>query len=143
MGKDTNKRWVLADGDPASSRQIADGPPTATPTNLRRGRRRLKHTNILMYCFCCFNLLRGYQRTVMSSRLSNSILTVSPVVQSSGCRMLRVAPPASPQTHQQPTPPIIYSCIISAANCFVNGTIPSPSPVNTMSLTVLIILLLA
>lgn len=39
--------------------------------------------------------------------------------------------------------PFIYSCIITAANCFVNGTVPSASPVNTMSLEMLIILLFA
>lgn len=39
--------------------------------------------------------------------------------------------------------PFIYSCITTVANCFVNGTLLSASPVNTMSLAMLIISLFA
>jgi len=105
------------------------------------------------------NLLKGYEDKLCfecwiwawcTPGLKQHIKTVSPVIQSTPKDLLWLLWLPYPSCH---TPlshtqinnkfPFIYSYTITAANCFVNGTVPSASPVNTMSLAMLIILLFA
>lgn len=126
-----------------------------TAHNTHTHKKNTTHKLLLFSFFLIFLKVRGgqvlnveYQCDVVQA--SNSKLKQCPQSFKAHLRTYMTPPGAISLMSHSPFPaqingifPFIYSCIITAANCFVNGTAPSASPVNTMSLAMLIILLFA